>query len=36
MIEQMNNYYEENFVSLLEDMDMQLDDDFWDSYDPEW
>lgn len=35
MIEQMNNYFEEKFAALLEDMDMQLDDDFWDSYNPE-
>ena len=35
MLEQENFIYEENYVELLEDLDMQLDDDFWDAYDPE-
>ena len=27
--------YEENFASMLDDVDMEFDDNFWDSYDPE-
>ena len=27
--------YEENFASMLDDMDMEFDDEFWDAYDPE-
>ena len=27
--------YDENFDLMLEDMDMEFDDEFWDSYDPE-
>lgn len=35
MIEEPYNNYDEELEVLLEDMDAQLDDDFWDSYDPE-
>lgn len=35
MMEQVNNYYEDNFAVFLDDMDAELDNDFWDSYDPE-
>lgn len=27
--------YEENFAEMLDDMDMDFDDEFWDAYDPE-
>ena len=27
--------YEENFEVLLDDLDVELDEAFWDSYDPE-
>lgn len=29
------NVYEENFAILLDELDMDLSDDFWDSFDPE-
>ena len=29
------NVYGENFAILLDELDMDLSDDFWDSFDPE-
>lgn len=33
----MNEFdvYEENFAILFDELDMDLSDDFWDSFDPE-
>lgn len=35
--DQMNEFdvYEENFAILFDELDMDLSDDFWDSFDPE-
>ena len=34
-MEQANINYDEDFAVLLDEIDAQLDDDFWESYDPE-
>ena len=34
-MEELYYDYDENFAEMLDDMDMEFDDDFWDAYDPE-